>query len=78
MSNLDYVKENRGLPFVKKGMKVEHTYDGKTQIGKIIGGNHCGNLDVLFEGKKKSENCHPNWAMKYFDEDGNVLAEFGE
>jgi hypothetical protein len=59
-------------------MKVEHTYGGKIQIGKTVSANSSGNLDVLFEGKKKPENCHPNWAMKYFDEDGVILAEFGE
>lgn len=72
--NLDYVKEQRGLNFVKKGMKVEHTYNGK--VGIIKGGNSQGNLDILFEGEKKAQNCHPTWAMKYFDEDGNVIAEY--
>ena len=78
MINLDYVKEQRGLKFVKKGMKVEHSYGGKTQIGKIVSGNSSGNLNILFEGKKKPENCHPTWAMKYFDDDGNVITEYGE
>ena len=78
MINLDYVKEQRGLKFVKKGMKVEHSYGGKTQIGKIVSGNSSGNLNILFEGKKKPENCHPTWAMKYFDIDGTLLAEYGE
>ena len=78
MINLDYVKEQRGLKFVKKGMKVEHSYGGKTQIGKIVSGNSSGNLNILFEGKKKPENCHPTWAMKYFDIEGTLLAEYGE
>jgi len=76
MINLDYVKEQRGLEFVKIGMKVEQSYGGKTQTGKIVSGNSSGNLNILFDGEKKPENCHPTWAMKYFDEDGSVLAEF--
>jgi hypothetical protein len=78
MISLDYVKENRQIPFVKRGMKVEHTYNGKTQIGKVVSGNMSGNIQVKFEGDDYSKNCHPNWAMKYFDEDDNVLAEWGE
>jgi hypothetical protein len=76
--NLDYVKEKRGLKFVEKGMRVEHSYGGKTQIGKIVSGNSSGNLNILFEGKKKYENCHPLWAMKYFDKNGGTIAEYGE
>ncbi len=74
--NLDYVKNNRGLDFVKKGMKVENTYLKK--VGIIKGGNSSGNLDILFDGEKRAENCHPTWAMKYFDDKGNLIKEFGE
>lgn len=74
--NLDYVKNQRGLSFIKKGMKVENTYLKKTGIVK--GGNSSGNIDVLFEGDKKPQNCHPTWAMKYFNEKGEVIAEYGE
>jgi len=78
MINLDYVREQRGLKFVKKGMKVVHSYAGSTQTGKIVSGNSSGNLDILFEGKERPENCHPTWAMQYFDEEGTLLAEYGE
>lgn len=30
--NLDYVKKHRGLKFVKRGMRVEHTYNGKHKL----------------------------------------------
>ena len=76
MINLDYVKEQRGLKFVKKGMKVQSTYSLK--FGVIKSGNSSGNLNVLFDGEKKVDNCHPTWCMKYFDVDGTVLAEYGE
>lgn len=78
MINLDYVREQRGLTFIKKGMRVEHTYGGKVQRGVIKGGNSSGNLNILFDGDKKPQNCHPTWAMKYFDDEGNVIAEYGE
>jgi hypothetical protein len=78
MISLDYVKETRGLKFVKKGMKVQHAYGGKTLNGTIKSGNSSGNLNILFDGEKKPRNCHPTWAMKYFDNEGNVIAEFGE
>jgi hypothetical protein len=76
--NLDYVKNQRGLSFVRIGMKVELNYSGKTIKGVITGGNSSGNLNVRFEGEKHSDNCHPTWAIKYFDDDGKVIAEYGE
>jgi len=57
-------------------MKCKNTYLGK--VGIVKGGNSSGNIDVLFEGEKKAENCHPTWAMKYFDENDNVIAEYGQ
>ena len=78
MINLDYVKEQRGLHFIKKGMRVELAYGTTKKNGVIKGGNSSGNIDVLFDGAKRTENCHPTWAIKYFDKDGNVIAEYGE
>ena len=72
--NLDYVQNQRGLKFIKRGMKVENTYSKK--IGVITGGNSSGNINVKFEGETKASNCHPTWMMKYFDQDGNVIAEY--
>lgn len=74
--SLEYVKQSRGLDFIKIGMKVENTYSKK--VGVIKKGNSSGNLDILFEGEKKAQNCHPTWAMKYFDENNNVIAEYPE
>lgn len=76
--NLDFIKEQRGLSFVKVGMKVELCYSGKTKVGKITGGNASGNIDVKFEGENKPQNCHPCWAMKYFDDSGYIIREFPE
>jgi len=76
--NLISVKTQRGLPFLKRGMKVELNYSGKTKSGVITGGNTSGNINVRFEGNNYSENVHPRWAIKYFDKMGNVIAEFPE
>lgn len=74
--NLNHVKNQRGLPFVKKGMRVEIITKDGSKAGKITGGNESGNIDVKFEGTKYSVNCHPKYNIRYFDNDGNVLAEF--
>ena len=66
----------RGVPLAKIGMRVEVGADP----GVIIGKNSSANFDVLFTGGKyKGQilNCHPNWMMKYFNDDGSVLYEFG-
>jgi hypothetical protein len=72
--NLDYVKKQRGLDFIKKGMKVQSTHSGK--FGVVKGGNESGNIDVLFDGDKRPQNCHPTWKIKYFAADGSLVADF--
>jgi len=65
----------RNVPLARIGMRVEVGGDS----GLIVGKNSSANFDVLFtDGKHKGHilNCHPNWMMKYFAEDGNVLYEF--
>lgn len=74
--SLDYIKNQRGLKFVEIGMKVQFLHNGK--FGVIKGENSSGNLDVLFEGDKKPSNCHPTYKMRYFDNDGNVIAEYND
>ena len=76
--NLEYVKQQRGLSFIEKGMKVELAYGATKKTGIIKGGNYSGNIEVLFDGEKRPQSCHPTWAMKYFDKEGNVIAEYGE
>lgn len=75
---LEYVKMQKGLPFLEIGMKVEFTYEKLKKTGTIKGGNSSGNIDVLFDGERRFENCHPTWNMKYFDKEGDVIAEYGE
>ncbi|EFF0326466.1 hypothetical protein RSM67_001675 [Enterobacter roggenkampii] len=68
----------RGIEFAKLGMMVE--VDG--EIGTIEGMNGSANLDVRFTNQLKHgsqvHNCHPTWKVKYFDEDGTVIAHFDE
>jgi hypothetical protein len=65
----------RGVPFAKIGMKVE--CGGHT--GYIVGKNSTANFNIYFETgphKGLTLNCHPNWFIKYFAEDGSVLGDF--
>jgi len=76
--NLDFVKKQRGLPFVKVGMRVELLTKDGSKAGKITGGNESGNIDVRFDGDPYSVNCHPKYNMKYFDDNGGLIAEFAD
>ena len=73
--DLEYVKNKRGLKFIELGMRCKNTYLDK--YGTIKGGNSSGNIDVLFDGESDVSNVHPEWAMEYYDEEGNVISEYG-
>lgn len=66
----------RGINFAKIGMMVE--VDGDR--GTIVGMNHSANLDVVFADQvkhgKHKHNCHPTSEIKYFDENGAVIADY--
>ena len=67
----------RGVPFARIGMKVEV---GGLK-GEIAGKNSDANFDVLFlEGPHKGLilSCHPNWKMRYFDSNGELIKEFND
>jgi hypothetical protein len=70
------VRKYRGIHYAKRGMRVQSLHSGR--FGRIAGGNSSGNLNIIFDGDNYSQNCHPNWQMVYFDNDGNVIATFGE
>jgi len=72
--NLEYIKNTRGLDFIKVGMKVKNTYLNKEGIVK--GGNSSGNLDVLFDGENKTANVHPTWEMEYYNKEGELIKAF--
>lgn len=66
----------RGITFAKLGMMVEVSGD----VGTIVGMNGSANLDVQFANQlkygKHKHNCHPQYQIKYFDNGGNVVADF--
>lgn len=62
----------RGVPFARIGMRV--SVDEK--FGYIVGKNSSANFDVLFDGDKIPSNCHPNWMITYYSDDGAVLASY--
>jgi hypothetical protein len=69
----EYMKEQRGLDFLTRNMTVE--VDGEKGI---VTGDCNGNLAVKFEGNKHSDNCHPHWRVKYFNENGELIKEYGD
>ena len=69
----DNIKKYRRVPFIELGMKVD--VNGKSGI--IVG--NCGlSLAVCMNGNTWWSNCHPNWRTKYYNNDGKLLAEFGD
>lgn len=68
----------RNVPFARVGMRVQFVDDGAE--GVIAGKNSSANFDVLFvSGKNKglTLNCHPNWMIRYLDDAGKTIQEFG-
>lgn len=76
--SIESVRKNRGLPFLKRGMRVQLNYSGKSKTGVVTGANESLNINIRFDGSKRSTNCHPRWAISYFDKDGNTIACFPE
>ncbi|MEJ1390110.1 MAG: hypothetical protein RPU34_04335 [Candidatus Sedimenticola sp. (ex Thyasira tokunagai)] len=64
--------EYRGVPFARIGMRVKVGGDP----GMIVGKNSSANFNILFDDGDHPLNCHPNWDIKYLDDDGTVLAEY--
>lgn len=64
----------RGIEFARLGMKVEVS----GVEGTIQGMNASANLNVLFPGQASVRNCHPTWNVKYFNEQGQLIAHFDE
>ncbi|MGE8063892.1 hypothetical protein [Pseudomonas sp. NPDC089569] len=75
---VDDMNRTRGIEFARLGMQVE--VDGK--MGTIVGLNASANLNVQMANQlkygKTARSFHPTWKVKYFDEDGKVIAHFDE
>ncbi len=75
---VESMERNRGISFARIGMMVQ--VDG--DIGTIAGCNSAANLDVRFANQLKHgkglRGCHPFWRIKYFDESGSLIEEYGD
>lgn len=72
LSDFQDTLRRRNIEFAHLGMMVEVC--GKT--GRIVGCNNSLNLDVCFDGEWWKTNCHPWYKIKYFNNYGNVVAEY--
>ena len=71
------VKKHRNIQFAYLGMEVEVC----NKKGFIVGGNSALNLDVIFNfdtSQQYISNCHPWYETVYYDNKGNVLADYRE
>lgn len=68
------MRVRRSIPFARIGMTV--MVGGR--YGTIVGVNASDNLDILFDGDTTPSNCHPTWNIAYYDDVGNLLADFRE
>lgn len=64
----------RNLPAIKKGMRCE--VDGRK--GVIVGGNSSANFNVKFDDNGTIRNCHPEWKMSIFNNDGSIVHQSQE
>ena len=68
----------RGVPFARIGMRV--SVGG--EFGRIVGNNSSANFNVLFDDDSRYGgevlNCHPNWEITYYDDDGLVIEQYTE
>jgi hypothetical protein len=74
MKSLDYVRINRNMPWITRGMKV--VVNGRK--GHVAGGHRGGNIAVKFPDQSWTSHCHPKWETVYYDKDGNVIADYRE
>lgn len=68
--SLESIRKQRGIPFIKKGMRVYSHYNKK--YGRITSANSSGNINVIFDGTNCPVNCRPHWEITYYSSDGNI------
>ena len=75
-SEKDFIKmcKYRNIEFAKPGMVVNVSGNN----GWIVGSNSSMNLEVLFEDYVTTSNCHPNYGIAYYDNNGNLIKSFGK
>lgn len=69
---LPAVRKDRHMPWLRRGMLVD--VNGKR--GVVTGGNSGCNIQVRFEGRSWSSNCHPWWETTYYAADGTVIKDY--
>lgn len=72
--SMDNIRECRNMPFLKRGMKV--LVAGRK--GVVTSSNQSLNINVRFENRRKSINCHPQWETVYYDDKDNIVADYRE
>lgn len=73
---MDYIKKYYDLPFLKTGMLVQ--YYGSSKKGPTLGritGADGPYLQIQLEGEAHSDNYHPTYALRYFDDEGTLILE---
>lgn len=65
-----YIRKAYNMPWLRRGLIVD--MNGKR--GKITGA--ATYLHVRFDGQSRSVNCHPTWAMTFYDNAGAVIADY--
>ena len=73
---LQGVREDRHMPWLKRGLRLELHKDSGVKKGRVTGGNSMANIQVRFDGETFSRNCHPHWQMVYFAASGAVVADY--
>lgn len=69
--SIDRVCKYRCLPEIKEGARC--TVEGRS--GVVYGGNYSANLDIKFDDSNLIRNCHPNYKMCIYNDDGTSLYE---
>lgn len=75
LTNKQYLKRHYKLPFLKVGLKV--IAQGLT--GKVVSlCRKTKTIGIRFKHDPVDRICyyHPKWQIKYYDNRGNLLAEF--
>ncbi|EGR4213362.1 hypothetical protein DDN60_12535 [Vibrio cholerae] len=72
--SMQSVRDGRGMPFLKRGMRVQSISTGK--YGTVTSTNSAMNLNIRIDGEKHSGNYHPKWMLRYFDSHGALIAEY--
>lgn len=68
---LQYVREVRHMPFLRRGMRVDVNGKG----GKVTSA-YSANIMVRLDGSNFSVNCHPHWRTTYYDASGNIIKDY--